>query len=237
MASLRAPIAEAGGYAWFPSRGNPIGDPQPDVANARTDAVLEWLDLQPSFPSVGVLGFSQGGAMALQLLRRHPARFAYAIQLAGFVVADSQPGDQILSTTRPPVFWGRGARDGVIPPAAITRTTHWMAEHTEADIQVYPGLGHDGRRSDAAALAVLTAAALRETYAPISGEAAYEAVIDQTCTVPGQSLFGFGHQRFSSGGALGCDGCDGAGFARLVGAHYLDEGEGAAPMEDRWAEE
>jgi phospholipase/carboxylesterase len=63
VASLRAPIAEAGGYAWFPSRGNPIGDPQPDVANARTDAVLEWLDLQPSFRSVGVLGFSQGGAM------------------------------------------------------------------------------------------------------------------------------------------------------------------------------
>jgi phospholipase/carboxylesterase len=150
VASLRAPIAEAGGYAWFPSRGNPIGDPQPDVANARTDAVLEWLDLQPSFPSVGVLGFSQGGAMALQLLRRHPARFAYAIQLAGFVVADNQPGDQILSTTRPPVFWGRGARDGVIPRAAITRTAHWMAEHTEADIQVYPGLGHDvaGRELD-----------------------------------------------------------------------------------------
>lgn len=29
IASLRAPIAEAGGYAWFPSADNPIGNPRP----------------------------------------------------------------------------------------------------------------------------------------------------------------------------------------------------------------
>jgi phospholipase/carboxylesterase len=29
VASVRAPYPEAGGYAWFPSRGNPIGNPQP----------------------------------------------------------------------------------------------------------------------------------------------------------------------------------------------------------------
>ena len=38
-ASVRAPYAEAGGYAWFPSRGNPIGNPQPRVANDVAEAV------------------------------------------------------------------------------------------------------------------------------------------------------------------------------------------------------
>src|SRR5260370_235834 len=39
VASVRAPYAEAGGYAWFPSRGNPIGSPQPRVANDPAGAV------------------------------------------------------------------------------------------------------------------------------------------------------------------------------------------------------
>ena len=69
MASVRAPYAEAGGYAWFPSQGNPIGDPQPSVANDSIDAVMDWLGTLPSASSTGLLGFSQGGAMVLQLMR------------------------------------------------------------------------------------------------------------------------------------------------------------------------
>ncbi|WP_194909898.1 alpha/beta hydrolase [Catenulispora rubra] len=143
VASLRAPVAEAGGFAWFPSRGNPIGDPQPTVANARTDAVLRWLDGQPVFSSIGLGGFSQGGAMVLQLIRREPRRFAYGVQFAGFVVDDVQPGDADLATLRPPVFWGRGARDGVIPESAIERTSMWMGRHTDAAVRIYPRLSHD----------------------------------------------------------------------------------------------
>jgi phospholipase/carboxylesterase len=150
VASLRAPIPEAGGYAWFPSRGNPIGNPQASLANAMTSAVLTWLDAQPAFSSVGLIGFSQGGAMALQLLRRDPSRFSYAVQLGGFVVDDSQPGDRELAERRPPAFWGRGGLDGVIPRKAITRTDSWTRQHTNAEIQVYPQLGHDvaGREID-----------------------------------------------------------------------------------------
>jgi pimeloyl-ACP methyl ester carboxylesterase len=83
VASVRAPYAEAGGYAWFPSRGNPIGDPQPRIANDAAQAVLDWLDTLPPAPSTGLLGFSQGGAMVLQLMRHAPGRFQYGVQLAG----------------------------------------------------------------------------------------------------------------------------------------------------------
>jgi phospholipase/carboxylesterase len=150
VASLRAPVSEAGGYAWFPSRGNPIGNPRASLANAMTGAVLAWLDAQPPFTSVGLIGFSQGGAMALQLLRHAPSRFSYAVQLGGFVVDDSQAGDRVLAATRPPLFWGRGGLDGVIPEDAVARTDSWTRKHTTADIRVYPRLGHDvaGREVD-----------------------------------------------------------------------------------------
>lgn len=43
MASVRGPYPEAGGHAWFPSRGNP----KPRVANDAAEAVLDWLDTVP----------------------------------------------------------------------------------------------------------------------------------------------------------------------------------------------
>ncbi|HEX4250749.1 MAG TPA: dienelactone hydrolase family protein [Pseudonocardia sp.] len=143
VVSVRARIAEAGGYAWFPSAGNPIGDPRPDVANAASLSVLSWLDTLHAAPSIGLLGFSQGGAMVLQLMRHSPARFAYGVSLAGFVVNDSQPGDPKLASSRPPVFWGRGEQDRVIPGSALKRTDAWLSAHAKADVRVYPHLGHD----------------------------------------------------------------------------------------------
>jgi phospholipase/carboxylesterase len=142
VASVRARIPEAGGYAWFPSAGNPIGDPRPHVANAATVDVLDWLTTLDN-PSIGLLGFSQGGAMVHQLMRHAPERFAYGVSLAGFVVYDNQPGDATLARTRPPVYWGRGEQDRVIPDSAIHRTERWLKEHATADITVYPGLGHE----------------------------------------------------------------------------------------------
>lgn len=149
VASVRARIPEAGGYAWFPSAGNPIGDPRPAVANAAARDVLSWLETVEA-PSIGLLGFSQGGAMAHQLMRLAPDRFAYCLNLAGFVVRDEQPGDESLSVTRPPVYWGRGREDRVIPADALARTERWLARHATAEARVYPGLGHDvrGRQID-----------------------------------------------------------------------------------------
>lgn len=142
VASVRARIPEAGGYAWFPSSGNPIGNPQPQVANAATEDVLAWTRTLEA-PSIGLLGFSQGGAMVHQLMRHAPDLFAYGVSLAGFVVDDHQPGDATLAKTRPPVYWGRGENDWVIPDSAVDRTERWLKEHATAKLQVYRGLDHD----------------------------------------------------------------------------------------------
>ena len=171
VASVRAFYAEAGGYAWFPSRGNPIGDPQPRVANDAADAVLAWLDTLPAPSSTGLLGFSQGGAMVLQLMRREPGRFDHGVQLAGFVVSDSQPGDKVLARARPPVFWGRGDLDTVIPRRAIARTQSWMAARTSQEQVVYPGLGHDVAEREMTDVVTFVARQLARDHRPLSAGA------------------------------------------------------------------
>jgi phospholipase/carboxylesterase len=139
IASVRAPLPEGAGWSWFP-RTTP-GNPEPTGVDEAAAAVLAWLD-SIEFASVSLLGFSQGGAMALQLLRHAPQRFTAAVNLSGFLAPGELPGDAELAVRRPPVFWGRGAADPIIPDAAIARTEAWLPAHADATIRIYEGLGH-----------------------------------------------------------------------------------------------
>ncbi|MCY7412798.1 MAG: dienelactone hydrolase family protein [Salinibacterium sp.] len=148
VAAIRAPVAESGGFAWW-SRGerNPPGNPEAEDVQAAVTAVSEWIDTL-AFTSISLLGFSQGGAMALQLLRHSPTRFAATVCVAGFLATTDHDGDAELARVRPPVFWGRGTEDQVIPDAAIQRTLNWMPDHTTATINAYEGLAHSISREE-----------------------------------------------------------------------------------------
>lgn len=141
IASLRAPLSAGQGWSWFPI--TTPGDPSHEAVDAATAGVLEWLDSMPEQPaSIGLLGFSQGGAMALQLMRHAPDRFAFAVQLSGFAASGPAPGDARLEESRPPVFWGRGTADTVIPTAAVDRTQAWLSEHATLTERIYEGMAH-----------------------------------------------------------------------------------------------
>jgi phospholipase/carboxylesterase len=140
IASLRAPLREGLGYAWY-GLDPQLNADRAEGADAAARGVLHWLDGQQA-TSVGLLGFSQGGAVALQLLRHAPERFAYAVNLAGFVVAGEAPADARLAAARPPVFWGRGTHDEVIPAGFVAATQRWLPEHVELTERIYEGLGH-----------------------------------------------------------------------------------------------
>jgi phospholipase/carboxylesterase len=143
IASVRAPIAEGFGWSWFEAEVNPPGDPHPQNADQAVDAVLGWLHGLGWMPSrIGTLGFSQGGAMAVHLMRRDPYRFDFAVNLAGFVVRGEQPGDAVLAARRPRVFWGRGADDELFTPELVHRTEPWLALHSRLTSARYGGLGH-----------------------------------------------------------------------------------------------
>jgi phospholipase/carboxylesterase len=142
VASLRAPMPWGPGFSWYPL-GAP-GSPAPEAVDAATAEVLDWIDsVAADHPRIGLLGFSQGGSMALQLLRARPAAFAFAVSLSGFVVpgiTDSR--DEAVSAVRPRVFLGHGDLDPVIPPEATARTQAWAAAHTDVTDRSYAGLPH-----------------------------------------------------------------------------------------------
>lgn len=144
VAALRAPLAPpwpAPGYSWYPIEGLESRDPAAVTAAAR--AVLAWIDAQGfGHPRVGLLGFSQGAAVAMQAMRLAPGRFAFGVNLAGYVTPGILPGDEVLRDERPPIFWGRGTHDDVIPDALVAHTTAWLPEHSDLSGRVYPGLTH-----------------------------------------------------------------------------------------------
>ena len=154
LASIRAPLRTGTGYSWFPLDASLTLN----QLEESTDAVLDWLDRLPPAPSIGLLGFSQGAATAFQVLRRRPDAFAYAVNLAGFVVPFPAAGDAAVAGRRPPTFWGRGERDRVIPSPLVTSTRDWLRRHTELTEKIYPNLGHNVSESELADLSAFLAA-------------------------------------------------------------------------------
>lgn len=141
IASLRALAPYGAGWSWY-ELGTP-GDPKSDGVDSAALAVLGWLDtLDPAPTSIGLMGFSQGAAVALQALRHAPDRFDFVVQLSGYVTSGEVSGDSRLAEIRPPVFWGRGTEDEIIPTEAVERTDEWLPEHSTLDRRIYEDLPH-----------------------------------------------------------------------------------------------
>ncbi|WP_127819273.1 alpha/beta hydrolase [Microbacterium sp. CPCC 204701] len=144
VAAVRAPLAPpfpAPGYSWYAIDGLENQDPAHVTAAARR--LIAWTDAAAGADGlVGLLGFSQGGAVALQALRLEPQRFLFAVNLSGYATPGGLPRDAELAQRRPPVFWGRGTHDDVIPSFLVEHTTQWLPEHAELSGRVYPGLTH-----------------------------------------------------------------------------------------------
>ncbi|WP_370454790.1 alpha/beta hydrolase [Schumannella sp. 10F1B-5-1] len=160
IASLRAPIADGPGFSWFPRGGYTPGDVSGDVADDAAEAVLAWLDEVDTSAGVGLLGFSQGAMTAAQLLRLAPRRFDYAVALSGYVPREEHDGDARLRELPPPVFWGRGSADAMIPISSVDWSIPWFATHTTLTERVYPGLGHGVSPQEITDIAAFLAARL-----------------------------------------------------------------------------
>jgi phospholipase/carboxylesterase len=154
VASLRAPLAEGPGYSWYPLNLGPALSSSEVEVDAAVEAVMAWLDSLAVPASVGLLGFSQGGAMALQLLRRSPDRFRYVVQLSGFVIdagADAE-ADEAVAALEVPVFWGRGRFDEVISKERIDSTAVWLRSHVALEAHSYE-IAHSVSRAELADVA------------------------------------------------------------------------------------
>lgn len=144
VVAVRAPLPPpfpTPGWSWYPIEG--LQGRDAGAVTRAAERFVEWVDAEAgSAASVGLLGFSQGGVIALQSLRLRPRGFAFAVNLAGYADAAPLPGDAELAEVRPPVFWGRGARDEVIPADRIAHTVEWLPAHADLSGRVYEGLTH-----------------------------------------------------------------------------------------------
>lgn len=158
VASLRAPLDYGGGFAWFDA--NVRSGTDTSLLDASVRGVLSWLDgLETSASGIGLMGFSQGGCMAVQLMRQTPERFDYILQLSGFVSPAQHPGDAALAARVPrmPVFWAHGDLDEVIPASAIDYTGRWLADHAAVEAHRYP-MAHTVSQDELADLVSFVAA-------------------------------------------------------------------------------
>jgi phospholipase/carboxylesterase len=144
VASLAAPLSPpwpAPGRSWYPIDG--LDGRDPSSVTSAAEAVIAWVEAHAQgAASVGLLGFSQGAAVSLQAMRLDPERFAFAVNLSGYVTPGDLPRDAELAERRPPVFWGRGTNDDVIPEFLVEHTTQWLPDHVELSGRVYAGLTH-----------------------------------------------------------------------------------------------
>src|SRR4051794_16747483 len=126
IAAPRGGFEHGDGYTWFD-----VAASRPGPLDAATDEVAVWLrSAGATASSVTLFGFSQGGVLALQLLRRHPELVDAVVMLSGVVEPDDDDGDVRLAEFRPPVFWGRGTSDELVPGSGVERTRDWLLAHT-----------------------------------------------------------------------------------------------------------
>lgn len=144
VASVAAPLTPpwpTPGRSWYPIEG--LDGRSSTTVTLAAEAFLRWLDdAAADAPSVALLGFSQGAAVSLQALRLAPERFGAVVALSGYAAPDALPGDARLAEVSPPVFWGRGSHDDVIPAPLIAHTAQWLPAHTSLSGRVYSGLTH-----------------------------------------------------------------------------------------------
>jgi phospholipase/carboxylesterase len=138
IASPRGPIPSGDGWSWFD-----VAAARPAPLNESADEFAEWLaKVRGDARSVAVLGFSQGGVLGLQALRRHPGLIDSLVLLSAIADETVDPGDPELEVLRPPIFWGRGTADDVVPPAQVLTTRDWLEEHSTLTERIYEDLGH-----------------------------------------------------------------------------------------------
>ncbi|MCU1481898.1 MAG: hypothetical protein JWQ19_2684 [Subtercola sp.] len=173
-ASLRAPLLAPypieNGFSWFTitEPGNPRISGLDDAAAS----VIDWLDrVEQTYgtpPSVSGLGFSQGGAMAVHLMRTAPERFATAVNLSGFIVSGQVHGDRAMAELRRPVFWGRDVADPIITSDAVERTQEWLPSHSDLTAKLYPGIHHGVSQEEITDVAAFLSEHLFGRVSPVS---------------------------------------------------------------------
>jgi phospholipase/carboxylesterase len=118
------PVTVNGGMvmpAWYDIRGLDLGQ-NPDAhgieSSSRLIRTLLEREVERGIPSERIVlaGFSQGGAMALQVGLTHPRRLSGLLGLSCYVpLPDRVRGEEAQANRSTPIFMGHGTDDDIVP--------------------------------------------------------------------------------------------------------------------------
>ena len=155
---------QAANATWYPKRFvAPVAPHEPWLTSALqvVDGLVQTLaegDIDAE--RVFILGFSQGGCLALEYAARHPRRYAGVIGLSsGLIENGDQPRTYAGSLAGTPVLLGCSDVDFHIPLTRVERTADVLTGLGAAvDKRIYPGMDHTINRDEIAAIRAMMAA-------------------------------------------------------------------------------
>ena len=150
--SILAP--QAAGNTWYPYRFlEPTERNEPYLSSALrivTDLIAQLGEQGIPSERVALLGFSQGGCLALEAAARNARRYAGVIGFSGGLIGP--PGtsfDFPGSLDRTPVFIGSSDVDPHIPKERVEESAAALQRlGATVDVRLYPGMGHTVNRDE-----------------------------------------------------------------------------------------
>jgi len=139
---------QAPGNSWYPNSFlAPLDQNEPALSEALAlvGGLIESLATDGVTPErVVLLGFSQGGCLALEYAARHARRYAAVVGLsAGLIGPQTAHRNYAGSLTGTPVFLGCGDMDGHIPLERVKESTKVLRGlGGEVTQRIYRGMGH-----------------------------------------------------------------------------------------------
>jgi len=154
---------QAANSTWYPNRFiAPVATNEPWLTSALqvVDGLVQELGVSGlGAERVFLLGFSQGGCLALEYAARYPRRYAGVIGLSsGLIENGDQPRAYSGSLAGSPVLLGCSDVDFHIPVARVDRTADVLTGLGAAvDKRIYPGMDHTINRDEINAINALIA--------------------------------------------------------------------------------
>jgi predicted esterase len=155
---------QAAGHSWYPySFLAPLAQNEPHLSDAlaTVGAAFEHL-AQQGFAAerIALIGFSQGGCLALEYAARNARRYGAVAGLsAGLIGPPGTPRAYPGSLAGTPVFLGCSDVDGHIPLARVHESRDVLTRMGGAVTErIYPRMGHTINRDEIAAVSTMLAA-------------------------------------------------------------------------------
>lgn len=139
---------QAPGNTWYPNSFlAPLQQNEPALSHAlaRVGAMVDDVAEQGFAPErIVLLGFSQGGCLALEYAARNAQRYGAVIGLsAGLIGPEGTPRDYAGSLAGTPMFIGCSDVDAHIPLWRVQESTRVLrALGSDVTERIYPGMGH-----------------------------------------------------------------------------------------------